>query len=228
MSTTTAVGAVLGAAVSLAASPYLARLTLTVPDRDNIRWWSGATASSQRARATAAVAFGPGALAGAAAGWSALLPALLALALTGTVLVVIDVELHRLPDRLVIVAATAAAVLLALAAGIRDEWPHYLRALEGAGAVFGVLFLIVFIAPRSFGLGDVKLGGVLGAYLGYTGWLDVYYGIFAGFVLGTLLGVGLLASGKANRKTALPFGPMLVLGAELVLALHAFAPHLVA
>jgi leader peptidase (prepilin peptidase)/N-methyltransferase len=93
-----------------------------------------------------------------------------------------------------------------------------LRAAEGAAAVFAVLFALAFASPRSFGMGDVKLGGVLGGYLGWFGWVEVYYGIFGGFVLGAVLAVGLLATRRASMKTAVPFGPMLVVGPLIVLA----------
>lgn len=211
-------GALVGAAACLAASPYLARLTLTVPDRDDRTWWRGAAPGSARLLLTALAAVILGALTGAAAGWSALLPAFLALALTGAALVIIDYEHHRLPNRLVVPMAGAAAVLLALAALVRDDWPHYLRAAEAAAAVFAVLFVLFYISPRSFGFGDVKVGGVLGGYLGWFGWLHVYYGIFAGFVLGSVVALAMLATRRATMKTALAFGPMLVVGALVVMA----------
>jgi len=101
---------------------------------------------------------------------------------------------------------------------LRHDWHALLRAAEGAAAVFAVLFLLAFAAPRSFGFGDVKLGGVLGAYLGWFGWSYVYYGIFAGFLLGMLVALALLATRRASLKTALAFGPMLIFGALIVLA----------
>ena len=214
----TVAGVVTGAACCLAASPYLARLTLTVPDREDRRWWRGRTASRGRLAVTAAIATVLGALGGAAAGWTALLPAFVALALSCAPLVVIDFEEHRLPNRLVFTAAGAAAVLLTLAAAVRHEWTPWLRGVEGAAAVFAMLFLLAVISPRSFGFGDVKLGAVLGGYLGWAGWLQVYYGIFAGFLLGALVALVLLATRRASLKTAMAFGPMLVLGSLLVLA----------
>jgi leader peptidase (prepilin peptidase)/N-methyltransferase len=159
-----------------------------------------------------------GALAGAAAGWSALSPAFMLLAVVGTPLVVIDYEHHRLPSRLVVPAAAGAAGLLTLAALLHGTWHPWLRAVQGAAAVFAVLFLLAFISPRSFGLGDVKLGGILGAYLGWFGWSEVYYGIFGGFLLGAVLGVLLLVTGRGGMKTAIAFGPMLIVGALAVLA----------
>lgn len=215
---TSGVGAVVGAAVCLAASPYLARLTITVPDRENARWYVGAAVQRDRLAKTALAALVVGALAGAAAGWSALLPAYLCLALCGAPLIVIDYEHHRLPNRLVYPAAVGGFVLLALAAALDDAWPDYLRAVIAAAVAYAVLFGLKFISPRSFGWGDVRLGGVLGAYLGYSGWLAVYYGLFGGFLLGSVVAIGLMAVRRATMKTALAFGPMLLLGALLVLA----------
>jgi leader peptidase (prepilin peptidase)/N-methyltransferase len=212
------VGAVIGAAVCIAASPYLARLTLTVPDRDNARWIAGAPADGKRVALTALAGLVIGALAGGAAGWSALLPAYLSIALTGTPLTVIDYEHHRLPNRLVYPAAIGAFALLALAAAVDNDWPDYLRAVEGAAVAYVALFILKFISPRSFGWGDVRLGGVLGAYLGYNSWIAVYYGLFGGFVLGSVVAIGLMAGRRATMKTAMAFGPMLLMGALIVLA----------
>jgi leader peptidase (prepilin peptidase)/N-methyltransferase len=213
-----AVGALVGAAACVLASPYLARLTRTVVDDELRDWWRGAAVARQRVGVCAVIAAAFGGLAGAAAGWSALLPALVALALVGVPLVVIDYEHHRLPNRLVVVAAVAGAVLLTVAALRYGSWAALLRSAEGAGAVFAVLFVLCFVAPRSFGFGDVKLGGVLGGYLGWFGWGYVYYGIFIGFVLGALLAVAMLLARRATMKTHLAFGPMLITGALIVLA----------
>lgn len=204
---------------ALLATPYLARLTVTVPDRENPGWWRGAPAARGSIGSAALAAAVLGTLAGLAAGWSALLPAYAALALFTVPLVLIDYEHHRLPDRLVRPLAASALLLLALAAVVRGDGHAYLRALEGAAAVFAVLYLLAFISPRSFGFGDVKLGGVLGLYLGWVSWLDVYYGVFAGFLLGALLSLALLATRRASLKSHIAFGPMLVVGPLLVLAL---------
>jgi leader peptidase (prepilin peptidase)/N-methyltransferase len=210
--------AVLGAAATVVASPYLARLTLSVPEREERAWWRGRSVTSRRRLLTAGVALLLGGLAGAAAGWGALFPAYLALALLGTPLMIIDVEWHRLPDRLMLPAVVAAAVLLAVAAGYRADWSAYLRSAEAGAAVFAVLFVLAFAAPRSFGFGDVKLGGLLGGYLGWFGWLTVYYGIFCGFLFGLIAALALLATRRASLKSAMAFGPMLMLGALVVLA----------
>ncbi|WP_375490490.1 prepilin peptidase [uncultured Jatrophihabitans sp.] len=214
----TAVGAVVGAVVCALPGPYLARLTHSVPDREMRDWWRGRPASTTRTAVTAVLGAVLGALGGAAAGWSALLPAFLALSLLATPLVVIDYTDHRLPNRLVYPLAAAGAVLLVLAALVRGDWHNLLRAVEGGAAVYAVLFVFQLLAPRSFGSGDVRLGGVLGGYLGWFGWGYVYYGIFAGFLLGAVVAVALLMTRRASMKSAIPFGPMMIIGALVVLA----------
>jgi leader peptidase (prepilin peptidase) / N-methyltransferase len=212
------VAAAVGGAVCLLAAPYLARLTRSVPDRERRDWWRGSPATGRRTAATALAGVVLGVLGGAAAGWTPLLPAFVLLALAGAPLIVIDYEFHRLPDRLVLVAGAGGVVLLALAAAVEGDWAALVRALEGAAVVLAVLLALTFISPSGFGLGDVKLGAVLGGYLGWFGWRYVFYGIFAGFLLGSVVGIGLLLTGRVTRKTAIAFGPMLLAGPLIVLA----------
>jgi leader peptidase (prepilin peptidase) / N-methyltransferase len=218
MATTAWAGAAVAIPICLAASPYLARLTLTVADRGDTAWYRGVTPSWRRLAVTAGIGLVLGALSGGAAGLSALLPAFILLALTSTPLIMIDYEHHRLPNRLVYPTAAGAIVLLVIAAASRDDWPGLLRSVEGSAAVFAVIYTIMFVSPRSFGYGDARLGGVLGLYLGFHSWAAVYYGILGGFVLGAGVAIVLLAARRATCKTAIAFGPMLVLGTLLVLA----------
>ncbi|MGW1950309.1 hypothetical protein ACWCRC_39150 [Streptomyces sp. NPDC001940] len=68
------------------------------------------------------------------------------------------------------------------------------------------------------GFGDVKLALTIGAVLG---WLTLLLGPFAGYLIAAAHGVALLARGKATGKTPLPFGPSLLLGALVGVALGA-------
>jgi prepilin signal peptidase PulO-like enzyme (type II secretory pathway) len=81
-----------------------------------------------------------------------------------------------------------------------------------AGAcVLGLLFLAVRLATRGrgLGLGDVKLAACIGAGLGIAGGL---WSVGIASVGGGLYGVALLALGRAQPKTAIPFGPFLAAG----------------
>jgi leader peptidase (prepilin peptidase) / N-methyltransferase len=71
------------------------------------------------------------------------------------------------------------------------------------------------VLARGMGRGDRKLAPVLGLCLGYLGWGAVLVGSFLGFVLGGIVGVVLIARRRAGRKTKIPFGPFMILGAYL-------------
>jgi leader peptidase (prepilin peptidase)/N-methyltransferase len=64
-------------------------------------------------------------------------------------------------------------------------------------------------------MGDVKLAGVLGLFLGYLGFAPLIVGVFAAFLLGGLVGVGMLLTRRGTRRTAIPFGPWMLAGAWL-------------
>jgi leader peptidase (prepilin peptidase)/N-methyltransferase len=220
-------GGLVGGAVALAASPYLARVSRTAPDRDDAGWWRGdagwwrgVAPSRRRLAVTALVALALGGLAGYAAGWSAVLPAFLAFALLATPLVLVDVEHHRLPDRIMLPAAVSAVALLAVAAAVRDDWPGLGRAAAAGGVVLAVFGGIALASPSSMGLGDVKLAAVIAVYLGWLGWVHVLYGIFVGFVLGAVVAGVLLAARRASLKSNIALGPALIAGALLVAAVH--------
>ena len=64
-------------------------------------------------------------------------------------------------------------------------------------------------------MGDVKLAGLIGLFLGYASWGRVVAGFFLAFLAGAIVGVALMLAGRAGRKTAIPFGPFMALGAIL-------------
>lgn len=147
-----------------------------------------------------------------------ILPALLYLAAISVALALIDLDTRRLPDAIVLPSYPAALALLALASwnpGGDSDWASYVRALAGGGILFAVYFVTVLVYPAGMGFGDVKLAGVLGLYLGWFGWGALFVGWFAAFLLGGLYAVGLLLAGRAGRKTGVPFGPWMLLGAAI-------------
>ena len=87
---------------------------------------------------------------------------------------------------------------------------------------FVVLAVLHVVARGGFGFGDVRLGAVLGWYLAWQGLRYVPAGLFLAFVLSAVTGLALMALGRSGRRTAIPFGPFLAIGA--VLALVGSAP----
>lgn len=118
----------------------------------------------------------------------------------------IDLEHRIIPNRL---TATGAAVALGLGLGLDASGePERLIACAAAG---GALLLAALAYPRGMGMGDVKLAAVLGLFLGR----DVAPAMLIALLAGTAVGVVVIARKGAaeGRKTAVPFGPFLALGA---------------
>jgi leader peptidase (prepilin peptidase)/N-methyltransferase len=122
----------------------------------------------------------------------------------------IDLEYRLIPNRITLPAAVAAIV----AGAILD--PGFVPEQVIAGAAGGGFFLLAALAyPRGMGMGDVKLAGVLGLYLGRA----VASAILIALVAGIVVGIGVIAAkgAKEGRRTAVPFGPFLALGGVVAL-----------
>lgn len=145
------------------------------------------------------------------------LVAFLYLAAIGVALALIDLDVHRLPDAIVLPSYPVAAVLLG-AAALLDGDPGLLPgAALGGVALFAFYFVLVFIYPAGMGFGDVKLAGVLGVYLGFLGLGPLVVGAFLAFLLGGLVGGVLMVLRRAGRKSKIPFGPFMLVGAGVAI-----------
>jgi leader peptidase (prepilin peptidase)/N-methyltransferase len=152
-------------------------------------------------------------------GWA--MPAFAYLAVIGAALAVIDARTHRLPNVLVWPSYPVCGALLTVASAGSGTgtWGALGRAGLGALAMFAWYFLLFWINPAGIGFGDVKLAGILGAYLGWMSWATWLVGIFAGFALGAVAGIGLIVARRATRRTAIPFGPFMLAGTALAITL---------
>lgn len=128
-------------------------------------------------------------------------------------LTLIDLDTKRLPDVIVLPGYLVGIGLLTLACLLGADWWALLRAGIGAAILFGLYALLWLVRPGAMGMGDVKLAGLVGLHLGWLGWAAVAVGAAAAFILGGLYGVGLIATRRAGRKTALAFGPWMIAGA---------------
>ena len=145
------------------------------------------------------------------------IPALLYLASVSIALSLIDVDVRRLPDAIVLPSYPVLLALLGVASAGSGDWDALLRAGLGAVAGFGFYFALAFVYPAGMGFGDVKLAGVLGMALAWYGWGELVVGVFLGFLLGGVVGVLLIVARLGTRKTMLPFGPYMILGAWLAI-----------
>lgn len=127
----------------------------------------------------------------------------------------IDIEHYIVPNRIVIFALTTSVPLLGATAILDHRGAELRDALVGSVLASGALFLLHLAYPRGMGMGDVKLALVLGLYLGWLGLDHVFLGVFLGFLLGSVVGVALIATGLRTRSQHLPFAPFLAGGSLL-------------
>ena len=120
----------------------------------------------------------------------------------------IDLE-HQLLPNVIVGPAALVGLLLSILAAPGMWWVYVLSAVVVAGGLLG----LALVYPGGMGMGDVKMGGMLGAYLGPYAALAVFIGALAG----ALIGGGLIATGKMQRRSAMPFGVFLAFGGLVVL-----------
>jgi leader peptidase (prepilin peptidase)/N-methyltransferase len=128
-----------------------------------------------------------------------------------TILLVVPAALIDLEHRIIPNAITAAGAVLALAIGLALD-PSGEPARLIAGLAAGAFLLIAALAyPGGMGMGDVKLAAVLGLCLGASVAPALLVALLAGVLYGAI--VIARAGTREGRKTAVPFGPFLALGA---------------
>jgi leader peptidase (prepilin peptidase)/N-methyltransferase len=123
----------------------------------------------------------------------------------------IDAERKIIPDKILITCVAVGLPLLLL--GNPSLWSTM---AIGAACGFGSLFLLFIVSPLVFGkqgmgFGDVKLGGVMGIFLGWP----VLLALFAASLFGSLYGIAMMLAGNLKWRDHFAFGAFLALGALL-------------
>ena len=132
----------------------------------------------------------------------------------------VDFDHLILPDRVTIGGMVAGPILsFAFPAlqGQTERLPALVLSLIGLAVGYGLLWLVATIGRailkrEAMGMGDVKLLGAIGACLG---WPAVLFTIFVSSLSGTLLGFTLIALGKKELQSKIPYGPHIALAAVL-------------
>jgi leader peptidase (prepilin peptidase)/N-methyltransferase len=148
-------------------------------------------------------------------GWRVALIGFLYFTATAIALAAIDLDTKRLPNALTFPAYAVGVTVLALDGLVSGDWHAFVRAAIGMAALYGFYFLLALVYPAGMGFGDVKLAGVLGLFLGWLGYSQLVIGSFLAFLLGGVFGMAAMAVKKAGRKSQLPYGPFMVLGAVI-------------
>lgn len=115
-----------------------------------------------------------------------------------------DLEFHLIPNKILAAALATGVGIVALS----DPASFAERGIA-LGAAGGLMLLVALVYPAGMGMGDVKLTGVMGFFLGKSVAPALISGLFAGAVVGMAL---IIAKGAEGRKAGIPFGPYLAIG----------------
>jgi leader peptidase (prepilin peptidase)/N-methyltransferase len=121
----------------------------------------------------------------------------------------IDLRHQIIPD-----AITLPGILAGVTANVATRHLAWAEVALGIVLGGGVFFVIIVASRGGMGAGDMKLGAMLGAFLG---WKIALFALMVGVVLGGAWAVALMALGVRGRKDAIPFGPFLALGGAAAL-----------
>jgi leader peptidase (prepilin peptidase)/N-methyltransferase len=119
----------------------------------------------------------------------------------------IDLRHQLIPD-VITLPGIVAGVLANLATG-RVSW---LDSVIGIAVGGGIFLVIILVTGGGMGGGDMKLGAMLGAFLG---WQSGLLALLLGVLSGGGAAIVLLLLGRKGRKEAIPFGPFLALGGAI-------------
>ena len=142
------------------------------------------------------------------------LPLLYTLTISSLLMVIFvyDLKHYIIPDKIIYPAILVSGIFVWQHATYNIQYTIY--AAIGAS----VFFAAMFFASRGkwMGFGDVKLAFFMGLFLG---WPNILVGLFAAFMLGGIIGMGLIVCGKKTMKSQVPFGPFLVTGTFIAMFL---------
>jgi leader peptidase (prepilin peptidase)/N-methyltransferase len=146
-------------------------------------------------------------------GWSAELPAYLVLAGFLVVLSLIDLATKTLPRRIVYTAGWLGVAALVPVSAVGGEPERILWGAAGAAGSLVAYWLLHSAVRGGLGFGDVRLGAVLGWFLGWQAVRLPLSAMFFAFLLSAVVGIALVLLGRTGRRSALPFGPFMAVAA---------------
>jgi leader peptidase (prepilin peptidase)/N-methyltransferase len=133
------------------------------------------------------------------------------------VLILTDLDHHRIPNRILYPGFVVGVALLAVGAIADGDAGSWVRGVGGALAYFAGLLAVALVARGGLGFGDVKLAALLGLFTAYRSWGVLAVAAFAAVAIGGVVALVLLMAGRKGRKDTIPFGPPMVVGAYFAL-----------
>ncbi len=122
---------------------------------------------------------------------------------------IIDLKYLIIPNKLTFGGAGLGFLLLFF-----TEHLNFKEAFTGLLIPVTLFLILALVYRKGLGIGDVKLVGMIGVYIG---WQYTLLAIFIGSLIGSIMGIILIISGKMKRKTRIPFAPLIALGTIIVI-----------
>jgi leader peptidase (prepilin peptidase)/N-methyltransferase len=149
------------------------------------------------------------------------LPAYLYLVTVGVALTMMDFDLRRLPDAIILPSYVVTVVLLMPAGAASANWYAGVRALTGMIALLVLYFALALAYPNGLGFGDVKLAGLVGLYLGWLSWNALFLTAIGSLLIACVGGATVQLTRQAAGAVAVRITPCLVSAAVLAVFLTA-------
>lgn len=134
-------------------------------------------------------------------------------------LAAVDAERFLLPKKILYPTLITTTAYIVVASVLSQSPTAIISAAVGWLVGFIFIFAIHMVNAKGMGFGDVRLGGLLGLYVGWVAGsvlssaLAVFMALGISSIISVIFGVGALMTGKMTRKSHMPFGVFLTIGA---------------
>lgn len=132
-------------------------------------------------------------------------------------LFIIDIKVHRLPNKIIYPSIVIALTSVFLQSLIKSEYREIQSILVRATTLTIVFFVFFIISRGGMGLGDYKFGLLLVVILIYRPWQNLLSIFIISFITAGIYASIILLAKKGSRKSKIPFGPFLIIGAWLII-----------
>jgi len=132
------------------------------------------------------------------------------------IIFVYDLKHYLIPDKIIYSAIAVTCLYQLFRIWNFANWDLFRISDLGFGILPALFLLAIIVISRGhwMGLGDFKLAILMGLLLG---WPEIVVALFSAFLIGAIIGAGLIIAGKKTLKSEVPFGPFLVSGTFLAM-----------
>jgi prepilin signal peptidase PulO-like enzyme (type II secretory pathway) len=142
---------------------------------------------------------------------------LIIFAVISPVLVFIDLEIRRIPNKITLAFLVLLIILTLISIDFEVSISQQLQPLIVALSISFFYFVLVFASKGGMGMGDAKLALPLGYLVAYFSWKQAVVSVILAFFIGAAYGAAQMLFKGKGRRHAIPFAPFMILGAWLAI-----------